>query len=432
MSRVILYANTLIVFVPLAHWLLLVILPTGARTAMQLCSALVLALPLIPALMLPTLRSLPERRNRVFLLFSLTLLGLGVYFFYQMVSVRPMGMWDAWSQWNLKARDYSLSFLQGQEFILTRPEWFNAQYPPAYPLFLSFWTVMIGDWSQMTPILVNAGLYGLPVILVQSLERGWDIRHRLLALLLLMGLLLTPQIWLNAANLCADTYLGTVLLLSVYWAFRACDFTDSISSSSSGSLESHSSWMLSYAIMNAGFLLLVKPEGIILAPFALGTIFIVNRKWIRRFSFSIWIPLLFSLGLLIVFKAYSVERTHYELVFEDILRSLINWDRYGRLLTHFIAVNLLSSGAVLLVFLILAIRRNWKRTLSWAGPLLLAFACYHGIFIITPIDQEAHLQQAYSRILMHLYPALLLILFLITRSTPPQKNAVINDRSASQ
>lgn len=411
MTRSILFANTLLILAPLLHWVMLLTLPPGANSDIRLLSVMVILLCLVPAIFIDQ-KPGSMKRYPLFWILALIILTVALILYSRMVWIRPMGMWDAWSQWNLKARDYSLSFLQGYDFILTRPEWFNAQYPPAYPMLISFWTVLLGEWSQAIPIAVNAVLYALPAGLLLTLESGRTLGRTLLGLTVLMAVLLVPQIWLNATNLCADTYLATVLLLSIYWGYRARQPVRSRSALHHAA-KSRSNWMLFYAFSNAGFLLLVKPEGMILAPFALGTIILMNGRRMLRASPLAWTPLLLMALLFFVFKAYAVERVHYEVHLADTLQRLTSWDRYERLVRHFVALNILSSGSILFVFLGLALRRHWKQTLKWCSPLLLALACYHGIFLITPIDQEMHLLQAYARITMHVYPTLLFLLYLV-------------------
>lgn len=413
MTRLVLYANSLLVLAPLLHWLLLLMLPPGAVAEMRAFSVLMLLVALIPA-SLAGPRPAMKNRNPLFFSLAAVIVSVALVLYFQMVSIRPLGMWDAWSQWNLKARDYSLSFLQGYDFILTRPEWFNAQYPPAYPLFISFWTVLLGEWSASVPIAVNAILYALPAMMLLTVEGGQRPARRLLGLAVLIMLMFVPQIWLNATNLCADTYLATILLFSVYWGYRARTPGQSFLRAG-GHSEANSSWMLFYAFLNAGFLLLAKPEGMILAPFAIGTILLINGRRILRSSPVAFAPLLLMALLLVWFKAYAVERVQYEVVLQDVFQRLVAWDRYDRLFAHFVTLNILSAASVLFVLLGLALRHHWKKALLWSSPLMLALACYHGIFIITPIDQQMHLLQAYARISMHIYPALLFLLFLVIR-----------------
>jgi hypothetical protein len=64
-------------------------------------------------------------------------------------------------------------------------------------------------------------------------------------------------------------------------------------------------------------------------------------------------------------------------------------------------------------------RESWKELLLSAAPVLAMLAAYFGIFLITPAPLQWHLDSALSRLLVQVWPLLLIAVFAGLRSMEP-------------
>jgi hypothetical protein len=326
-----------------------------------------------------------------------------------MIAVEPDGGWDAWNIWNLRAR--YLFGLVG--------DWRQAFSPifrhPDYPLMLSgtiarCWNCLADDplwvaygvalgFTLATVVLLAAGVARL-----RGANQGW------LAGLALLGSVAFLQ---HGASLYADVplsffFLAALLLLAIHDAEQKS-----------------SSRLLLLAGLAAASAAWTKNEGLLFlaAVLAVRAIAAWRSGGVRGMLGEVG-PLLAGaapvLAVVLLFKA-SVKTQNDIVAGQDwrtILPSPADIGRIGLILKGF-AGGLWHVGKALLIILALALAmlgRAENRPKPALAPLLalvaLMFGGYFCIYMRTPYDLAWHLETSVDRLVLHLWPVLLLWVFL--------------------
>jgi len=329
----------------------------------------------------------------------------------------PYGEWDACSIWDLRAK------------YLASAEWKNALSPllershPDYPLLLSGFVAMIwkaeGATPQWAPCVAGFLFLALAAMLVMSALA----LVRATSSALLGGLVLVS----SGSFLFLSTMHYADMPLSVYYGIAAAGILlararPEIARTAlcvSGAAASMAAW--------------TKNEGLLFAVVLMACFLAVEgfTSGLRRAVADWrWMALGAAPGLILVawFKLFLAPAAEplFNQTAADAVQKLLDGARYAQigkaLATQ--AVNLgqpIFHPLLLLVILAVALRfrvpgQCRSALLACAASLVVLFAGYCTVYLLTPSDLVWHLQTSVPRLYGQIWPALLIITFVALRA----------------
>ena len=322
----------------------------------------------------------------------------------------PDGEWDGWALWNMHAR---MIFFNGPHWRQYLPQTFHADYPLLTPLLTArSWRYAATDTPEAGAALGILFALSATGILVMTL---WELRDRVTATLAGLILLSTPFFIQHATSQYADLpiavfILSSIALISLY-SERA----------------SHSRGLLVLAGFLAGCAGWTKNEGLLFMV-VMSAVLLFQTFWRRVQLLSLIGPfvlgMLPSLTAIVVFKLSIASQNDLIQYQSHTLHKILSMDRYaligGRLLHE-----LWSFGdwkvQPLFLFLVFIVATGFDRRVlqdfGWttsAIMLLVMLSGYFGVYIVTPLDLQYHLDSSMRRLLLHLWPSFLFVLGLTT------------------
>jgi hypothetical protein len=341
----------------------------------------------------------------------------------QMAAALPVGEWDAWALWNLRAK-----FLAGPGGA-----WRYAVSPlinnthPDYPLLLSAFIARawkaggtVDTFAPMvTSLLFFAALIALLVSAV-ALLRG-------AASALLAGLVL-----LSATSLLdwAPAQYADIPLAFYFLAAIALIFLEASPAATS---RWASRWTLLWAGLCAGFAAWTKNEGIAILACSL-IVFSAFTLWRSRTRADLirsgWMLAGAAPGLfLTLWLKFSLAPAVDPLVTQGAssgLARLSDFSRYAQVAGEFFK-DLLNLGSgvshPLILLAILAVLLRWHSEERYRLPsriagtvLALVFLSYCAVFLVTPYVLGWQLQSSFDRLILQIWPSALLVFFVQLRS----------------
>jgi hypothetical protein len=358
----------------------------------------------------------------------------------QMAVALPVGDWDAWALWNLRAK-----FLAGPG-----SDWRYALSPllhnthPDYPLLLPAFVARVwkagGTVDTIAPVITALLFFGALIALLLSVVAM--LRSAASAFLAGLVILATTSLLIWAPSQYADIplafyYLGAIALIFL-----------EASPAASGR------WALLWAGGCAGLAAWTKNEGIaFLVIFAL--VFLAFTLWKRGGADAVsrggWLLAGAAPGILLTlwlkfFLAPAVD----PLVTQggSGLARLHDLNRYTAVASGFFN-NLLNLGAgvahplILLAILAILVRLQMEAgyqlpSLIATAALALVFLSYCLVYLITPYGLEWQIQSSFDRLILQVWPSFLLIFFIQLRSVAdaaplavPRKSAVRSAKAVS-
>jgi hypothetical protein len=334
----------------------------------------------------------------------------------QMAAALPVGSWDAWAMWNLRAK-----FLAGPAGA-----WRYATSPllstshPDYPLLLPAFIARVwkagGNMDAIVPVVTSLLFFVALVALLVSVVAL--LRGTASALLAGLVILSTASLLTWAPAQYADIplafyYLGAIALL----------FLDA---SPGGGR-----WPLLWAGLCASFAAWTKNEGIVFLTVIVIVFFVFNlRKRGGRPSLlhSAWLFAGAVPGVVLTlwFKFFLAPVAD-PLVKQGVsgLARLHDFNRYAEVAGGFFT-NLWTLGwgvtNPLILLAILAILVRWKMEGGYRLPSLVAtaalalvFLSYCGVLLITPYGLNWQVQTSFDRLILQVWPSALLIFFVQLR-----------------
>jgi hypothetical protein len=328
----------------------------------------------------------------------------------QMAIALPVGEWDAWTLWNLRAK-----FLAGPG-----DSWRYALSPllygthPDYPLLLSAFVARVweagGGVNEIAPVVTAFAFFAaLLALLVSAVALLRGAASALLAGLVILSttslLLWTPAQYADIPL--AFFYLGAVALIFLGESARG-----------------HAQF---WAGLCAGLAAWTKNEGVAFLICIL-IVFLTLTLWQRRTRAAIiragWLLAGASPGVLLTLwlkfwlappvnplsgLSHLYDASRYVQVAEGFFKNLLN----------------LGSGVShpLILLAILGILLRWKVEERYKWPLListtslvLVFLTYCGELVMTPWSLDWQLQTSLDRLILQVWPSFLLLFFVALRN----------------
>jgi hypothetical protein len=314
----------------------------------------------------------------------------------------PEGNWDAWSIWNLRAR-----FLASAGPLAARAFSAGLSGHPEYPLLTSgfiarCWSYAAagrGDISSAAPIAMGYMFF----LALLSIAAGGlaALRSRTLGVLFALALLGSPLLLAEVPAQYADVPLAFYFLAAAVF------------------------WMLDQPVLSGLFASLAawtKDEGLLfLAAFALCAV-LLNRPRVIR-----WAMGAAPVAALVLFFKAVLARSSGSLLSSSshgMAAKITTLSRYSQIAAAF------ASGfwnlhvdwyhpllPLLALAVFLKFDPQWKRSVRLPAALsVIMLAGYFGIFVITSADLTWHLNTALNRLIVQVWPLLLLSAFVCLRT----------------
>ena len=399
--------------------------PTAASSWISLAAVIAGAV----GLLLSLTRSLAPRSIRPGKAWAL--LGIAVafaiYWMVQRLRSAPLGGSDAWGIWNLHARFLSRGDMDSWRGLFDPALfWSHHDYPLLLPGLVSGVWTLVGSEGYQVHSFVSVVFTLLPIGIVACGssacardQRGW------LAGLVLLA---TPGFLLSGSTQTADIPLSCYLLITVVCLLSA------------------ELWpevrlrMMGLAGLSAGFAAWTKNDGalfLVAVVVGLG----VSSAWLGSWRSFRKDALAFGMGLapvlilLLAFKAILAPPSDLQLTAGSWER-LTDPSRYVQVAVafakHMASVGGAVTGVVVSPSLLLVgclllyaspIRRLTVASLTLVLAPLLTLCGYFMVYVSTPHDLQLHLETSLDRLLYHLWPAAVFIVFTLPVSMASERVA---------
>jgi len=336
---------------------------------------------------------------------SLTALFAFVNFSFR----NPHGLWDAWAIWNLRARFLFRATTHWTDSFSPELFWSSPDYPLALPGVIANTWKFVGSESLWIPMAVALLFAGATVtVLIAGLRRLAGPRAAIVGGLCLLG---TPLFVTHGASQYADVPLGFFMLAALV-CFSFYDLPG----------ESHPGW-LSWAGLFTALAAWTKNEGLLFLVVIIGARGIIGlvrygigptTTELRRFLTGA-LPILI---LLTVFKL-TMAPTNGLFAIQDwsaVADKLADPSRYWIVLKSFAGqVGWFGNGmavSMLIAALIVGPRMSHaliSRLIPGLTVIVLMLFGYFLIYVITPQNLTWHLSTSIHRLLLQLWPSVILL-----------------------
>ena len=358
-----------------------------------------------------------DKVHRVSLIVCLcgcVLLGLALSAMLIRVSSVPHGDWDGWAIWNSHARFLFRNGPGWQDQISRRFQGIQNTFHPDYPLLTPtltarFWRYADVEIPEVGGLINIAFGVSIIAVLLTGLTAVRDLSLGAVTALVLIG---TPFYLYHCTSQYADLALAFYFLVPVV---LLC-VQDVDRSSNSGLMS-----LVGFAAGCAGW---TKNEGLVFIA-ALSTVLIVigvrrrsttSLRRISAFGAGLFLPAM----IILYFKLWIASEN--DLIFNRgtgavLIQKMFDPARYISIIQAFckaLASWWITPSVILLVTLVLSRGLDRARLKSFgllAGicTFTLLWAAYFGIYVLTPLNLQYHLNTSLDRLLLQLYPSVLFL-----------------------
>ena len=323
------------------------------------------------------------------------------------IAQSPMGGWDAWAIWNLKARFLYFGLADGSWSQLFRVEiGTHPDYPLLLPATIARYWLSLGEASQWAPGLIGFACVLLCVMFLIGAGRTRADSSIVYAgvLVFLSSTAVTQQAGIQFADLPLALYfLAAVVMLDALWTRQV-----------------HGSVVIKEAILLGlllGLATEIKNEGILISLLVFG-VFSVRQLATGQYGYLVRTSTVAVIFWCVAHLPHRLFMFQHP-VTNDLVASasagafldMLTPERLVRLfeavlphLLDFIAAPLVLFAAFLLLF-----RPKHLHNTAWwllVIPLLL-YAGYLAVLFFTPHDLNWHVDTTWQRLMLHGWPALM-------------------------
>ncbi len=352
------------------------------------------------------------------ILFSLFVLcGLIFIFdrFWAISAENSHGGWDAWSIWNLHAR---FIFLAGSDWKrLFSPEmvWSHTDYPLMTPAMIVFgWKILANESKLIPMILGGVFLFSTLGLVFSTLKTVRNEQIAILGLLFLgFSLPFIEEASLQYADVPLAYYFAAIFSLTLI-SMKNKQKSNTLFFVI-GSLVGFASWT-----KNEGQLF-----GLIYIVCFIFLVFIIEKQLWKKLG-AIILGILPMTIILIIFKSLTLGNDLIStLGSKNNLLNITSVERYSvvlrtafRILMDFgqANVNLFVLLAVLLLFVGIQRQAVNRGTMFALVVLFFTFCSYLFVYVLTPKDITWHMNTSFFRLMIQLYPSLIIVVFSILRN----------------
>ena len=332
----------------------------------------------------------------------------------------PHGYDDAWAFWNVKAK--FLFYGQQRWADMFSPPLYHVDYPLLLPLNIArLWCYQGSQSTQVPQVLAMLWPLLIVAVLVATMAVCQGVRSACLAGLVLLATrhLLTYSSW-QYADAPLSLFMLTALGLTSLW----CRWPQKGRS------------LLVLIGSSAGCAAWTKNEGLLFALvlfLALSSVAAMSRRPLRPVLARYLLGLAPFLLVVLVMKLTYAGSS--ELFTDQTLPGLVarctDWSRHHdiimwtvRSVHHLPDADRLGEVPILLPLLMLYAlcagitrsRADWQATVALGLTLLLMAAGYYTIYLIAHDNLTWHLRTSHGRLLMHLWPSAVLMIFMVLKA----------------
>jgi hypothetical protein len=321
------------------------------------------------------------------------------------------GGWDAWLIWNLLARFLYRGGENWHTAFNNLPMNHHADYPLLIPCSIARIWQLNGGETQYAPILIGLlftiavlGLTFSTICLIKNRNQAW-----------LAGIVMTGAT--NYIVLGAYQY-ADVPLSYFFMATLALFFLQDLTESNNG--------LSVLAGIMGGLACWTKNEGLLfLLLIGIVYIFLILVK--QRKKMLIRQLLTFSAGAALILTIVIYYKIAYapandlihQLNMKLLLHNILDASRYYDIGKN-ILDTILNANPLLLFVMLYPFYSGIQKdvihkdsTILATSTILLLFAGYYFIYVVTPYDLKWHLASSLSRLLMQIWPSIILLVFVI-------------------
>ena len=350
----------------------------------------------------------------------------------------PHGRWDAWLIWNMHARFLFRAGERWREAFAAGLDWSHWDYPLLLPLAIARgWTYQGGE-GLAAPVLIafgftalTAGLLAAALLLLRGRTEGC------LAAMVLLG---TPFFLFIGAAQFADVPLAFFFLATLAALTAQSRFPEGRPA------------LLVLAGLAAGLAAWTKNEGLLFSLAAAAALFGTTLlreggKAARRRTAAFLAGALPVLAVVLAFKLTLAPANDIMagVGLAPVAERLLDLGRYREIARAFVLTGLSFTEGVIDVNQVMGLNPGPVGPLLLGAYLLLAgigvprqersglttatvttglmLSGYFAIYVITYQDLSWHLATSLNRLFLQLWPAVILLTFLIVRSGEPRKSA---------
>ena len=321
---------------------------------------------------------------------------------------RPHGSWDSWMIWNRVARFIYLGEKDWQRAFSSEFYWlFHPDYPPLIPLTNAWvWGVLKSETVRVPAIQSGIFLFTSGLLLFTALYVVGSIETACLATIILMG---TPSFISNGSGQLADVplavfILATVIIFSLYNQYQQTK-------------------LLILAGITAALAAWTKNEGLVFLICSFGGLFVLcyQNKHIWQAVTYYFVGIVTPLTILLYFKFQLAPANDlFNSTLFEIWQRVSDSPRYVITLKALLTQILYSSGIpytgsllVIYYFLMNGKKLNGfnRGLLAVLIMLVIQLVAYFAIYIITPNELDWQIDNSFERVILHIYPATLFLIF---------------------
>jgi hypothetical protein len=310
----------------------------------------------------------------------------------------PQGNWDAWSIWNLRARFLAAAGTLPQRAWSPALSWTHPEYPLLLPAFVARCWAYAGSITDAAPVATS---YMFFLGLIATLTGGIAVwRSRTLGLLCGLALLGSPHFLREVPTQYADVPLACYFAAAIMFALIDRP---------------------QLAGLFAGFAAWTKDEGLLFLVVFIAAIAILSRAQLWRTAAGA-IP---GAALAVFFKLALAPHISAYLG----AGASIHLSRLGQVLGAMAReVGAMTSGwyhpILPVIALALGLGIEYRKDLLFTGGICAAvLAGYVAILVGSPYDLTWQLQTSLSRLMVQVWPAILLFAFAALRA--PESAAMV-------
>ncbi len=353
----------------------------------------------------PTIYSLTKLQKYLLAAFCLLVLtSLGSFMIHALMNSH--GGFDAWMIYNRIARFFYRGGINWQNAFSQDIYWqFHADYPLLLPLNLAGAWQTLGTENMRAAQAHGAYIFiGLVSLLIGAVAILRTTGQSLLASIVLLG---TPIYVYESPREAADLtlaffILATVACLIIYHREQNANF-------------------LFLAGLASSFGAWTKNEGLLFALISAAACFFLLNKNRRLPKILFYITGLLPLILVLYFKYFLAPSNDLFSSQADLLARITDSQRYITIFQEFIdhfvwfgrsniSIPIILLGYMLILKSHLS-SKDSPAVVICAILLTTQFLGYFSIYILTPHNLDWHLRTSLARLIMHLYPAALLLYF---------------------
>lgn len=363
-------------------------------------------------------RTVPQLR--VVAIAFLVTLGAAAAAFFSHLRRHPHGEWDAWMNWDMRARMFFRGGEAWQTGFSAALPWSHPDYPVLLPSLVTRAWLYAGGETLVGPALV-AGTFTFATVALTAAGLA-ALRYTSQGLLAGLVLLSTPFFILHGTSLYADVPLGFFFLASVV----CLALQDRIGGATTR--------FAVLAGVAAGLAMWTKNEGLLFTLALLAGLLIVwlrgsapatSRRQLLALGAGLIPMLILVAGFKMAFapsndllSTLDLERTFTRLT--DPHRYYLVLRAYGGHIASFGSNGLGSITAVLTAYLLglgvnrAELGRSWVRAVTIALVLLLAG---HFMVFVSMADELSRLlKSSLDRLLLQIWPSAVFLYFMVVRA----------------